>query len=278
MANNQRRTAPGAVNKPAPFNKTPLSNQPRVVALVPPRPPQPPIPPRPPVQMKQVPTARGNNHGAGPHINQHSAHLQRAVQMKMNQTRGVNRVIAPSHARNSGVVQPACIADFFRAAWQKVSSCWNSAEDQQPLINRGAELAEVHRPRVEVRPVLHMVDQEEKIKNVAYPASVNAVLVAGCALVIFCGVDSFDCYHPSGGTYKGGHGLRNNPTRIYYVYRSLPTDSESFIESYHTSARRYQIDGGGAPLRVLGQRGVKSNIWVDVMSQNEIGPNMGSFI
>lgn len=277
MANNQRRTAPGAVNKPAPFNKPPLSNQPRV-ARVPPRPPQPPIPARPPVQMKQAPTARGHNHGAGPHINQHSAHLQRTVQMKLNQSRGANRVIAPPHARNPGVVQPACIADFFRAAWKKMSACFTSADDQQPLINRGAELAEVHRPRVEVRPALHMVDQEEKIKNVAYPASVNAVLVAGCALVIFCGVDSFDCYHPSGGTYKGGHGLRNNPTRIYYVYRSLPTDSESFIDGYRASARRYQIDGGGAPMQILGQRGVKSNIWVDVMSQNEIGPNMGSFI
>jgi hypothetical protein len=279
MPNNPRRTAPGAITKPTPVQKARPAQPPRSI--------QPP-PPRPQVQLKQSPATHAHNRakqaqnrGAIPHINQHAAHLQRTVQMKMKQTRGANRVVSPAHARTSGVVQPACIGDFFSGIWQSLSSCWSTPRRDQyeEIPDRGTELGRTQTPRVQPRSLpIKMVDQEQKIKNVAYPASVNAVYIAGCALVIFCGADTFDCYHPSGGIYKAGHGLRGNPTRIYYVYRSLPTDSSSIIDDYQRSARFYQADGGRAPLTVLGQRGVKANIWVDVISEREIGPNMGSFI
>lgn len=285
MANNQRRTAPGAVIKSTSHNKPPSSNQPRIARAQPfqPRPAPAPLPTRPPVQLKpagKVPTTPANR-GVGPHINQHSAHLQRTVQMKMNQARGANRVVSPSRARTSGVVQPACIADFFSGCWRAMTSCLPSSRQQQyqEIPDRGTELRPTSTPRVEVRtPTLRMVDQEVKIKDVPYPASLNAVYVAGCALVIFCGADSFDCYHPSGGIYNASHGLRGDPTRIYYVYRSEATDSSAMIQDYHRQAALYRLDGGRAPLTVYGQRGVKANICVDVFSDRQIAPHGGTFI
>lgn len=318
MANNR----PGAASPPSP-------HQPRVAGARPtqaPTQPRPPQPNRPQPQLKQakhVPTPNVQNRGAGPHINQHSAHLQRTVQAKMAQPPAAhktipkpaaqarnggasgqplpshksivqpkftnsaqafraNRVVSPSIARPSGVVQPACVGEFFSSVWRSLTSCFSSPRTGYDEIpDRGLELRQnTSAPRRVETPVLRsrLVDQEDTVNNVPYPANLNAGLITSCALVIFCGDSSFDCYHASGGNYSGAHGMRNNPTRIYYVYKSLVTDSRETVQEYERNARLFQISGGRAGLTVLGQRGVNGNILVNVMSAAEIGPSIGTFI
>ncbi len=322
MANKQRPTAPGAANQGS-FNKGRVT-RPGAAPL------PSPLPNRPQVQPKQAKNALQHVHQqirvAGPHINQHSAHLQRAAQAKMAQPkmvqakmvqpqavqkvvpkqavhargvtkspiqpkfrnaaqlRGANRTVSPLLARSSGVVQPSCfsgVADFFGSCWRGMTSCWNSPRAQYDEIpDGGVALTENNAPRRVETPMIRarLVDQEDTVNNMAYPGGVHGGLITSCALVIFCGDDSFDCYHASGGTFSGNHGMRRNPTRIYYVYKSLVTDSRETVQEYERNARLFQNSGGRAPLTFRGQRGVNGNVMVDVISATEIRSTLGEFI
>lgn len=274
MANNQRRTAPGAVNKPQPAR-----NQVQ--------------------QLKQTrPHVQQQSSGPGPHINQHSAHLQRIVQPKMVQSTAApklvpgrsilqakiknsvpiaNRVVSPPPgARRAGVVQRACLLDCFRGLFGSSSS----RSDYVEIPDRGVQSSQSSAPiRIET-PTLKttFVDQTQLAKNVSLPASLNGCLITTCALVIFCGDDTLDCYHASGGSFTSGHGMRSNPTRVIYVYMSLDSDLSATVDEYRRNAELYRHSANRAPLTFLGQQGVKSNIWIDVYGPTDVRPHMGKFV
>lgn len=281
MANNQRRAAPGALNK-----SQPARNQ---------------------VQLKQTgPHAPQQTSGPGPHINQHSAYLQRIAQPKIvkpkmgqstaapklvsgrsilqpklkNVVPAANRVGSPPPgARRAGVVQRACLLDCFRGLFGSSSSS-SSRSEYVEIPDRGVQSSQSSVPiRIET-PTLKttFVDQTQLAKNVSLPASLNGCLITTCALVIFCDDDNLDCYHASGGSFTSSHGMRSNPTRVIYVYMSLGTDSSATVDEYRRNAELYRHSANRAPLTFLGQQGVKSNIWIDVYGPTDVRPHMGKFV
>lgn len=319
-------------------SRMPQANRP-AQTKTPQRPPLKPVPvqrkvnPKVPgvVPVKAAPVATAPGRGANPHLNQHSVHLQRAVQAKMAQPRlappppvqpnrsniGVGnrqntpapRLIAQAKMRNavqakrsaspalsSRVVQPAScwsgIADLFSSCWRSVCGPSSSAAPaaapnrSQYVEIPDVKVAEVKVPEVKVpevkvairqNPVSTTVDEKKTVKNIAYPSRLDGGYISSCALVIFCGVNNFDCFHPSGGIYTN-HGMRNNPTRIYYIYKALKTDQPEYVDGYRQNAARFRASGGNAPLIFLGQTGINGNIMVELRSATEIDPWIGEWI
>ncbi len=315
MGNNQR--GPSRIPQANPPAQTKTPQRPPLKPVPVQRKVNPKVPGSLPVKATPIATAPGR--GANPHLNQHSAHLQRAVQAKMAQPRlappphvqpnrsnigagnrqntPAPRAIAQAKMRNavqakrsaslalsSRVVQPSClsgIGDFFSSCWGKL---FGSSQPNPPPPNRGhyVEIPEVKVPEVKVAvrqaPAHTMVDEKQTVRNVAYPSQLSAGLITSCALVIFCGENHFDCYHAKGGIYAANHGMRNNPTRIYYVYMALKTDTPEYVNAYRQNAGLFRNSGGNAPLTFLGQKGVKGNIMIELRSATEIDPWIGEWV
>lgn len=307
MGNNQRGSS-----------RIPQANRPAQLKTAQ-RPPSQPVPAQRKVNPRipggvPVKAAPATNAPASPHINQHSAHLQRVVQAKMAQPRlapppahpkrvnlgAVNRQATPiaqakmrntvqakrsaSPVLSSRVVQPAScwsgIGEFFSSCWR--SLCGPSAPAAAPNRNQYVEIpdvkvAEVKAP-IRQAPAWTTVDEKQTVKNIAYPARLEAGYISSCVLVVFCGNDNFDCYHAKGGIFANNHGMRNNPTRIYYVYKALKTDTPEYVNAYRQNAALFRGAGGNAPLTFLGQTGINGNIMIELRSANEIDPTIGEWV
>ena len=283
MANDQRRTIRGLAPRPLPS------------------PPQPRM-----TQMNAVQRqAKSPANAAPPHINQHSAHLQRTAQAKMAQVRAVNKPAPPQSplttlkvpvvqrhvvhkpavqakfknsiqaARPSSVVQRACILDGLAACWRGIFG--GSRQENYQQIQDDRRDVEINVP-VRVQPIrrIELVDETVTTLNLPYGITVTGGLITGCALVIYCHDEDFDCYHPSGGVFKSNSKIRRNPNRIFYVYKAVKGDSTQTIESYQRYAQQFRNDcGGNPPLTVYGQLECRADIMVDVNSDSNIQPNGG---
>jgi hypothetical protein len=166
---------------------------------------------------------------------------------------------------------PSCCPPSRREQYQEISDINSSESTSSESTTSGSK---------SFKPLTKAtwVQEEETEPDLAYPGSVQGGYISSCALVIFCGDDSFDCYHAKGGNYKANHKLRSHPNHIYYVYKVEINDSEKTIEEYRRNANLFrQLAGNRAPLTFFGQAGVNGNVWVDVNSPGDISPRMGSF-
>lgn len=237
------------------------------------------------VQPRLAPPPPGppnrSNFGAG---NRQNTRIPTPIaQAKMRNAVQAKRSASP--ALSSRVVQPSClsgIGDFFTSCWRSVFGSSSGAPAVAPnqgqyIEIKDVKVAEVKVPIRPAAPKATTVDEKQTVKNIAYPSRLDGGYISSCAMVIFCGVNDFDCFHPSGGIYTN-HGMRNNPTRIYYIYKALRTDKPEYVEGYRQNAARFRASGGNAPLVFLGQTGINGNIIVDLRSATEIDPFIGEWI
>lgn len=260
-------------------------------------------------QTKLVPTAPSQNRVVGPHINQHSAYLKRSAQAKMDQLRAapkpaavqvprvtprapvVQRPAAHKSAvqpkfknsiqpsRPANVVQRACILNGLAACWNSIFG--SRRENYQQIqddssssssVGLGTPVTSYQKPK----DVL--VDETFTVPNISYGSSVLSTLITNCALVIYCYDDDFDCYHPSGGNFYSSHKARPNPNRIFYVYMARHDRSAKEIADYKRYAEQYRQAVGSPPLIVRGHLGGQTDIYVKVISDNNIQPVGGSLL
>jgi hypothetical protein len=209
---------------------------------------------------------------AASHKSPVQAKMRRAGQASVAQ-----RAVSPSSALFSGVVQPA-------GCWDAIVGCWNSyfnppvyevMDDSNDNHSSGSHVVTIMPSR---RPSNKMVLQGIALYDLDYPTALSCGFISSCALVIFCGANSFDCYHAPGGAFKGNHGMMAAPTRIYYVYLPDESDTPKIVAEYQRNADLFSASGGNAPLTFQSQTGVSGNIMVDVLSANQINPTIGQFV
>ncbi|MDX6271869.1 MAG: hypothetical protein QOD28_3092 [Acidobacteriota bacterium] len=216
---------------------------------------------------------------AASHKSPVQAKMRRAGQASVAQ-----RAVSPSSALFPGVVQPAGCWDSIVGCWRSIfnrpevyevgdsndnhsSGSEDSSSKSEGLIDNHSSGSHV----VTIRPPSRMVFEGMSVKDLNYPTALHCGFISSCALVIFCGVNSFDCHHAKGGIYNGKHGMRGAPTHIYYVYMTHLNDTDESVANYRKNANLFRkLSGGNAPLTFLGQKGYDSNIMVDVLSADEI--------
>lgn len=253
------------------------------------------------VRGKTVPTANTQSKPVAPHINQHSAHLQRIVQAKMAQPPAphlktlqprsvtprvpvVQRHVVRTNPSVSRVVQPAGWCSSI-GEWFKSLNCWSSSQQQRyenvdeeaaaPPPRSAASSGEASAGPLESEHVA----EGSNSNGLAYPIRVHGGLITSCALVLFCDDRSFDCYHAKGGTYKSNHGMMKAPTHIWYVYLTAPSDDEAYVGAYRKHARSFLESCVGEPtLTFQGVAGQNGNIMLDVHSADRVRPTIGRFI
>lgn len=222
---------------------------------------------------------------AGPHINQHSAYLQRAAQAKMAQLPAAHRPVVQAKSKSSvqmarppAVVQRACLFNGLAACWNSIFGSSSPRENYQPIQDERREVR--HETPVTSHKVSRTegVDEGQTVTRLPYGTSVVSNLISSCAFVILCHDNDFDCYHPSGGHFYSNSRIRSNPNRIFYVYKALKGDKPETVDDYKRYAQQYQkAVGGNPPLTVYGQLNGNADIWVKVVSETSIQPVGGSF-
>jgi hypothetical protein len=188
----------------------------------------------------------------------------------------------PAGVPFSGVAQPAgccsAIGNCLGAVWNSLTSCFSRPTQHQAIpLDEIDELTtiQVDRP---TQPDIRHVPEGGSVNDLDYPSGVHGGYISSCALVIFCGDDTFDCYHAKGGSYNPSHGMRGNPTQIYFVYKSTPYDSTECVRKYRANADNFRRSGGNAPMQFLGQTGVNGNVMVLLRSAHQIEPVIGEFV